>query len=79
MKNPEGLKARAKALRLHGLLAHWTEAVAEPAPARGWIEPLLDWEEQEAGPPKPGAPSPGRSYRPLQIRLRLRLDLAQTL
>jgi DNA replication protein DnaC len=47
MKNPEGLKARAKALRLHGLLAHWTEAVAEPAPARGWIEPLLDWEEQE--------------------------------
>ena len=47
MKNPEGLKARAKALRLHGLLAHWTEVVAEPAPARGWIEPLLDWEEQE--------------------------------
>jgi len=47
MKNPEGLKARAKALRLHGLLAHWTEAVAEPAPASGWIEPLLDWEEQE--------------------------------
>src|SRR6202049_688679 len=47
MKNPEGLKARAKALRMHGLLAHWTEAVAEPAPAKGWIEPLLDWEEQE--------------------------------
>jgi DNA replication protein DnaC len=47
MKNPEGLKARAKALRLHGLLAHWTEAVAEPVPAKGWIEPLLDWEEQE--------------------------------
>jgi DNA replication protein DnaC len=47
MKNPEGLKARAKALRLHGQLAHWTEVDAEPAPARGWIEPLLDWEEQE--------------------------------
>ena len=47
MTNPEGLKARAKALRLHGLLTHWSEAVAEPAPARGWIEPLLDWEEQE--------------------------------
>src|ERR1700720_4534326 len=47
MKNLEGPKARAKALRLHGLLAHWTEAVAEPAPAKGWIEPLLDWEEQE--------------------------------
>ena len=47
MKNPEGLKARARALRLHGLLAHWNEATAEPALARGWIEPLLDWEEQE--------------------------------
>src|SRR5580693_4362295 len=58
MKNPEGLKARAKALRLHGLLAHWTEAVAEPAPARGWIEPLIDWEEQE------------RARRSLERRLR---------
>jgi DNA replication protein DnaC len=47
MKNLEGLKARAKALRLHGLLAHWSEAVAEPALAKGWIEPLVDWEEQE--------------------------------
>jgi DNA replication protein DnaC len=47
MKNLEGLKARAKALRLHGLLAHWSEAAAEPALAKGWIEPLLDWEEQE--------------------------------
>jgi DNA replication protein DnaC len=47
MKNLEGLKARAKALRLHGLLAHWSEAVAEPALAKDWIEQLLDWEEQE--------------------------------
>jgi hypothetical protein len=47
MKNLEGLKARAKALRLHGLLAHWSEAVADPALAKGWIEPLVDWEEQE--------------------------------
>jgi DNA replication protein DnaC len=47
MTKPELLKARAKALRLHGLLAHWPEAVAEQASAKSWIEPLLDWEEQE--------------------------------
>ena len=45
----EGLHARAKALRLHGLLAHWSEAVAEPALAKAgaWVEQMLDWEEQE--------------------------------
>src|SRR5271155_4774113 len=49
MKNLEGLHARAKALRLHGLLAHWSEAVAEPALAKAgaWVEQILDWEEQE--------------------------------
>src|ERR1700693_1240815 len=49
MKNLEGLHARAKALRLHGLLAHWSEAIAEPALAKtgGWVEQMLDWEEQE--------------------------------
>jgi len=47
MKTLEGLYARAKALRLHGLLAHWSEALAEPALAKGWVEQLLDWEEQE--------------------------------
>jgi DNA replication protein DnaC len=47
MKNLEGLHARAKALRLHGLLAHWSEAITEPALAKNWIEQLLDWEEQE--------------------------------
>ena len=46
MKTLEGLYARAKALRLHGLLAHWSEALAEPALAKGWVEQLLNWEEQ---------------------------------
>jgi IstB-like ATP binding protein len=36
------LHARAKALNLHGLLAHWAEATAG-----GWVEALLDWEVQE--------------------------------
>src|ERR1700693_5865315 len=49
MKNLEGLHARAKALRLHGLVAHWSEAIAEPDLAKtgGWVEQMLDWEEQE--------------------------------
>ncbi len=42
MKNLDSLQARAKALRLHGLLAHWPEAVTA-----GWVQPLLDWEEEE--------------------------------
>jgi len=36
------LMERARALKLHGLLAHW----AEIADAR-WIEPLIRWEEDE--------------------------------
>jgi len=44
MSNLEALHARAKALNLHGLLAHWSEAAAA-----GWVEALLDWEEQERG------------------------------
>ena len=36
------LMARAKALKLYGLLAHWEEVAGEP-----WIEPLIQWEEQE--------------------------------
>jgi DNA replication protein DnaC len=36
------LRARAKALKLHGLLAHW-EDIAETA----WIDALIGWEEQE--------------------------------
>ena len=44
MSNLDALHARAKALKLHGLLAHWTE-VADA----GWVEALIDWEEQERG------------------------------
>jgi DNA replication protein DnaC len=36
------LRMRAKALQLHGLLAHWQEAITE-----GWVPSLIDWEEQE--------------------------------
>ena len=36
------LRLRAEALKLHGLIAHWNDIHAEP-----WLEPLLDWEEQE--------------------------------
>jgi DNA replication protein DnaC len=40
--NLEALHARAKALRLHGLLAHWHKA-----PDYDWINTLIEWEEQE--------------------------------
>jgi DNA replication protein DnaC len=36
------LRARALALRLHGLLAHWAEVANQP-----WLPILLDYEEQE--------------------------------
>ena len=42
MKNPDALKARANALHLNGLLAHWTDAIAG-----GWAEALIEWEEEE--------------------------------
>jgi hypothetical protein len=42
MSNLEALHMRAKALNLHGLLAHWGEAAAA-----GWLATLIDWEEQE--------------------------------
>jgi DNA replication protein DnaC len=44
MSNLDALHARAKALNLRGLIAHWTEAGTA-----GWVEALLDWEEQERG------------------------------
>jgi DNA replication protein DnaC len=44
MNNLDTLHARATALRLHGLLAHWTEAAGA-----GWVEALIEWEEQERG------------------------------
>jgi hypothetical protein len=42
MKHPDVLQARAKDLHLHGLLAHWPEAVAA-----GWAQSLIDWEDEE--------------------------------
>jgi len=41
-KNKDLLMARAKALKLYGVIAHWDE-VAES----DWIEPLIQWEEDE--------------------------------
>jgi len=42
MRTDDPLQVRAKALHLHGLLAHWQE-IDETA----WVPTLLDWEEQE--------------------------------
>lgn len=42
MKSHDQLQARATALHLFGLLAHWQDAVAG-----GWAEPLIAWEEEE--------------------------------
>ena len=42
MSNLDALRARAQALRLHGLLMHWTD-VAEAE----WVAKLLQWEEDE--------------------------------
>lgn len=36
------LRARAQALRLNGVLAHWDEAVAQP-----WLVQLVQWEDDE--------------------------------
>ena len=44
MTDLDTLRARARTLRLHGVLAHWTEAATA-----GWIEHLIGWEEQERG------------------------------
>lgn len=38
----EPLMARAKALKLYGMLAHWDEIAQTD-----WVEPLIGWEEQE--------------------------------
>jgi DNA replication protein DnaC len=42
MTTPDALRQRARALRLHGLLAHWSEVSDAP-----WLQSLLQWEEQE--------------------------------
>ena len=36
------LLARAQALKLHGLLAHWEAVATSP-----WLPPLIQWEEEE--------------------------------
>lgn len=40
MNNFPLLQQRAQALKLHGLLAHWSEIATSD-----WLSPLLDWEE----------------------------------
>lgn len=40
MTDDDMLRARAQALHLHGLLAHWPDAA-------GWARSLVEWEEQE--------------------------------
>lgn len=42
MSNLPLLQQRAKALQLHGLLAHWSEIAT-----RDWLAPLIEWEESE--------------------------------
>jgi DNA replication protein DnaC len=51
------LQARAKALNLTGLLAHW-ESLRNDPPRLGWIQEMLGWEESE------------RARRSLERRLR---------
>jgi DNA replication protein DnaC len=53
MNSSDILRTRAKALNLHGLLAHWPEVTAA-----GWVQTLLDWEDEE------------RARRSLERRLR---------
>jgi len=48
MNNLDTLQARAKALNLNGLLAHWTQAATE-----SWVQTLIDWEEEGARAPQP--------------------------
>lgn len=42
MTTSDLLRQRAQALRLHGVLAHWTDIVDAP-----WLAPLSQWEEDE--------------------------------
>jgi DNA replication protein DnaC len=42
MNSLDVLRSRAKALNLHGLLAHWPDAEAS-----GWVRDLIRWEEEE--------------------------------
>ncbi|MGV7245718.1 IS21-like element helper ATPase IstB [Caballeronia sp. SBC1] len=42
MNTPDELQTRANALRLYGLLTHWSDVAAQP-----WVAPLVQWEEDE--------------------------------
>jgi len=42
MTELDPMRARAAALHLHGLLAHWPEVATQT-----WVAPLIGWEEQE--------------------------------
>lgn len=54
---PAALREQAASLRLHGLLEHWAEVMAEPEQAH-WVAQMLAWEAAE------------RSRRSLERRLR---------
>jgi DNA replication protein DnaC len=54
---PAQLREQATELRLHGVLAHWSEIAGEPQQLR-WVAQLLGWETEE------------RSRRSLERRLR---------
>ena len=41
-----GLREQAVGLRLHGLLAHWAQAMGQPEQAR-WVAQMLGWEAAE--------------------------------
>ena len=42
------LREHASTLRLHGLLAHWSEVMGQPEQAR-WVAQMLGWEAAERG------------------------------
>ena len=83
MTEPDTRRARAGALNLHGLLAHWSEIASE-----AWVDTLLGWEERERArrglerrlraahigrwPSQPGLPPPripkGVPSQPFQSR-----------
>ena len=54
---PAALREQAAALRLHGLIEHWAEVMAQPEQAQ-WVAQMLSWEATE------------RSRRSLERRLR---------
>ena len=54
---PTALREQAAAFRLHGLIEHWAEVMAQPEQAH-WVAQMLTWEAAE------------RSRRSLERRLR---------